>query len=301
MHGPLIYCGININELLSYNPESIGVPLEIIILGNILGWYIHISLDYDFERNIVQYSILYISNMLISYSCYLLCRIAYNYIPSNCKPCKKFCIVVPSLLIFIIMYFTTMLMHNSLEISQKIFTHLIWYDKIIFVIGHIYLVLNLGAFIWLSPSHIETILKNLHLHTYVKKIIFYILLKLPYISEIVMKRNQRLLYNRVMADLQWQQGRNIIDTVGDELDEPADFDDSNDDVFDKNTKPLINAHIQDSTIEISSTCIICVTNIKSVVLFPCSHMVCCKSCSKHIDKCPVCRNEFDFTIVIRNI
>ena len=135
-------------------------------------------------------------------------------------------------------------------------------------------------------------------------------MKLPYISEIVMKRNQRLLYNRVMSDLRRQHGRNIIDTVNDELDEPGDRDDldnlddrdnADNDVFDKNTKPLINSHIQDSTIEISSTCIICVTNIKSVVLFPCSHMVCCKSCSKHIDKCPVCRNEFDFTIVVRNI
>ena len=44
-------------------------------------------------------------------------------------------------------------------------------------------------------------------------------------------------------------------------------------------------------------CIVCLTNPKSTTLLPCRHLCVCAECFPHIDKCPVCRAEFDGYVV----
>ncbi|CAM9321914.1 unnamed protein product [Chrysoparadoxa australica] len=40
-------------------------------------------------------------------------------------------------------------------------------------------------------------------------------------------------------------------------------------------------------------CVICLTGVQQCILLPCRHLCVCGSCFKHIDKCPVCRCQFD--------
>ncbi|KAG8457151.1 hypothetical protein KFE25_004118 [Diacronema lutheri] len=40
-------------------------------------------------------------------------------------------------------------------------------------------------------------------------------------------------------------------------------------------------------------CVICLSEPKSVLLLPCRHLCCCHDCFTQVDKCPVCRTEFD--------
>jgi len=43
----------------------------------------------------------------------------------------------------------------------------------------------------------------------------------------------------------------------------------------------------------SPECVICLTDPKDITLLPCRHVCVCQECSKHIDRCPVCRSPFD--------
>lgn len=45
-------------------------------------------------------------------------------------------------------------------------------------------------------------------------------------------------------------------------------------------------------------CNICVKNERDVVFLNCKHLICCKSCSKNCDKCPVCRERISGIIKI---
>lgn len=40
-------------------------------------------------------------------------------------------------------------------------------------------------------------------------------------------------------------------------------------------------------------CVVCLENTKEVLLLPCRHMCVCTTCLAHIDKCPVCRSQFE--------
>ena len=38
-------------------------------------------------------------------------------------------------------------------------------------------------------------------------------------------------------------------------------------------------------------CCICMDNIKNVIFENCTHVACCKECSKKINKCPICQKK----------
>jgi len=40
-------------------------------------------------------------------------------------------------------------------------------------------------------------------------------------------------------------------------------------------------------------CVVCLTEPKSVILLPCRHMCVCATCFSHLDKCPVCRAQYE--------
>ncbi len=44
-------------------------------------------------------------------------------------------------------------------------------------------------------------------------------------------------------------------------------------------------------------CVVCMTNVKDTTLLPCRHLCVCSECFGHLDKCPVCRAEFDSYVV----
>mmetsp|Transcript_25383 Transcript_25383/g.33140 ORF Transcript_25383/g.33140 Transcript_25383/m.33140 type:complete len:497 (+) Transcript_25383:213-1703(+) len=43
----------------------------------------------------------------------------------------------------------------------------------------------------------------------------------------------------------------------------------------------------------SQECVVCLTDPKDITFLPCRHLCVCKDCSKHVDKCPVCRSPFE--------
>ena len=45
--------------------------------------------------------------------------------------------------------------------------------------------------------------------------------------------------------------------------------------------------------ERENECVICLIEIKDTMLLPCRHLCVCQSCFLHIDKCPICRVNFD--------
>mmetsp|Transcript_4761 Transcript_4761/g.11595 ORF Transcript_4761/g.11595 Transcript_4761/m.11595 type:complete len:747 (+) Transcript_4761:220-2460(+) len=49
----------------------------------------------------------------------------------------------------------------------------------------------------------------------------------------------------------------------------------------------------------SDTCILCCDNGIDCVITPCGHQICCLSCSKNLDTCPVCNNRCEFIKIYR--
>lgn len=45
-------------------------------------------------------------------------------------------------------------------------------------------------------------------------------------------------------------------------------------------------------------CVVCLENIKVILLLPCRHLCICATCLTHIDKCPVCRSQFEEYICV---
>ena len=45
--------------------------------------------------------------------------------------------------------------------------------------------------------------------------------------------------------------------------------------------------------ETSSECCICLSEEKEIVFVPCGHYYCCNTCSKKVNKCPICRANVD--------
>lgn len=60
-----------------------------------------------------------------------------------------------------------------------------------------------------------------------------------------------------------------------------------------NENDLVNQKISDNVKiyedENCNDCCICLDEEKNSVFIPCGHFYCCLSCSKHINKCPICR------------
>lgn len=46
----------------------------------------------------------------------------------------------------------------------------------------------------------------------------------------------------------------------------------------------------------NNECIICMEFNKDIIFYPCKHYYCCKSCSKSINLCPICRSIIIFKI-----
>ena len=61
----------------------------------------------------------------------------------------------------------------------------------------------------------------------------------------------------------------------------------NESVKDKNKQ--INSQLLN--LEMKVTCVVCQTNIRNVIFEPCHHLATCISCSKKLDKCPLCRKN----------
>ncbi len=40
-------------------------------------------------------------------------------------------------------------------------------------------------------------------------------------------------------------------------------------------------------------CVVCFSDVKTVVFIPCGHYVCCGSCSKQCNTCPICRSKIN--------
>jgi hypothetical protein len=58
------------------------------------------------------------------------------------------------------------------------------------------------------------------------------------------------------------------------------------------TKSLVNEAVEESE-GLDDDCVICLSEMKGVFLLPCRHLCVCKGCLVHIDKCPVCRANFE--------
>jgi len=43
-------------------------------------------------------------------------------------------------------------------------------------------------------------------------------------------------------------------------------------------------------------CNICFENAKNVIIAPCYHFVSCKTCSKRLETCPICRSEIEHVL-----
>lgn len=50
---------------------------------------------------------------------------------------------------------------------------------------------------------------------------------------------------------------------------------------------------------VKEECILCCVNGKNAALMPCSHMVCCITCARRIDDCPVCRTKIQERIELK--
>jgi hypothetical protein len=67
--------------------------------------------------------------------------------------------------------------------------------------------------------------------------------------------------------------------------------------FNRKEKKLLNDNtelkIEDTKGEIiDMTCIVCLTNKRSVLFLPCAHLACCNTCNSQIEStCPVCRGD----------
>ena len=67
--------------------------------------------------------------------------------------------------------------------------------------------------------------------------------------------------------------------------------------FHKKEKKVLNDNtklkIEDTKGEIiDMTCIVCLTNKRSVLFLPCAHLACCNTCNSQIEStCPVCRSD----------
>ncbi len=60
--------------------------------------------------------------------------------------------------------------------------------------------------------------------------------------------------------------------------------------------------VKKETVGLDDDCVICLSEQKQVFLLPCRHLCVCKGCLVHIDKCPVCRANFEEYISIdRNL
>jgi len=46
------------------------------------------------------------------------------------------------------------------------------------------------------------------------------------------------------------------------------------------------------------TCILCMVRLKQVVNMPCTHLTCCRICSKQLKECPVCRAKIKYKTAI---
>mmetsp|Transcript_51307 Transcript_51307/g.88283 ORF Transcript_51307/g.88283 Transcript_51307/m.88283 type:complete len:111 (+) Transcript_51307:126-458(+) len=43
----------------------------------------------------------------------------------------------------------------------------------------------------------------------------------------------------------------------------------------------------------SPECVACLTDPKDIAFLPCRHLTVCAGCARHVDRCPVCRSEFE--------
>ncbi len=50
--------------------------------------------------------------------------------------------------------------------------------------------------------------------------------------------------------------------------------------------------------ERSSTCVVCMENLRNVVFLPCAHFALCDVCAANVEKCPSCRCEIDSRIQV---
>jgi len=56
--------------------------------------------------------------------------------------------------------------------------------------------------------------------------------------------------------------------------------------------------VKKESVGLDDDCVICLSEEKQVFLLPCRHLCVCKGCLVHIDKCPVCRANFEEYIQI---
>lgn len=45
-------------------------------------------------------------------------------------------------------------------------------------------------------------------------------------------------------------------------------------------------------------CVLCFDEQKDTVFIPCGHLACCRSCSKQVSKCPICRKAITHTVPV---
>ena len=46
-------------------------------------------------------------------------------------------------------------------------------------------------------------------------------------------------------------------------------------------------------------CVVCLDEMRSTVLIPCGHLVACRSCTKRLDRCPICRSHISGSVFVR--
>lgn len=53
--------------------------------------------------------------------------------------------------------------------------------------------------------------------------------------------------------------------------------------------------------EDNTDCVVCLSEEAEIILLPCRHVCVCATCFKEVDKCPVCRAEFETYIKFQQI
>ena len=62
------------------------------------------------------------------------------------------------------------------------------------------------------------------------------------------------------------------------------------DILEPRTCP--NEEIEDSML-----CNVCMVKKRRILFLPCGHVVCCASCSSSMEKCPLCRQKIESTVI----
>lgn len=60
-------------------------------------------------------------------------------------------------------------------------------------------------------------------------------------------------------------------------------------------------HLTQCTVRSPQDCVVCMDAARNVVLVPCGHVCCCKTCGEALDTCPICREHIEQALRMYNV